>query len=97
MDTLARKLKESRDEVKVVEKEKNVSNRKIAELCQTVKVLEKEVKEKVTTIKVKDNACKKFKKEKEELENRLNKPLQKPKTEHVTKFKCEFCTKVESN
>ena len=54
------------------------------------------MKEKVTTIKVKENVCQKFKKEKEELENRFKKKLlEKPKNKLVTELKieikCEFC------
>ena len=91
-------MEESKDKLKEVEKEKKGAAKKneklhqeVDELCQRVEALEKEVIEKVYTIKVKDNACMKFKKQKEELENRFNKALQEPKTEVMKKFKCESC------
>ena len=99
VNTLEGKLKESRGELATVKKELNSSNSKSkvlaeelrgikqhsSELCETIRELENEVKDKANTVRVKNNACMKFKKEKEELEYRLSEVLEE------SKFKCKFC------
>ena len=54
--------------IKSLEKDLNSLKHHSRELLQTIKELEINVKEKANTVKVKDAACMKFKKEKEELE-----------------------------
>ena len=112
VNTLACELKESREELVTVKKEKNASITKfktlekefasqkqhIIEINQTLKDLEKEVKEKANTVKVKDAACRKFKKEKEEFENRFNDTLQELKHVRHKKLSKEFrCTLCDFN
>ena len=83
-------------ETKSLEKDLNGMKQHSTELCKTVKVLENQVKEKANTVKVKDAACMKFKKEKEEIENALQKAVQdhQPDVKQkkpAKKFKCDFC------
>ena len=54
-----------------------------------MEVLDNEVKEKANTVKVKDAACMKFKKEKEELEKSFHKVLKEQTAR--TEFECDLC------
>ena len=102
--TLEEKLRESREELKNLKKENNASILTVKslekdidslkhhskEICKTMKELENEVKEKSNTVKVKDTACMKFKKDKEELEKKLQKVLKEQTADK--NFKCDLCT-----
>ena len=105
VSTLEGKLRVSREELKNVKKEKNASTSMVKslekdldslkhhsrEVLQTITGLENDVKEKVNAVKVKDAACMKFKKEKEELEKKISKALKLKEQANDIKFKCDLC------
>ena len=73
---LADLLTSSASKCKTLTKELAGLKKHSTEMCQHINDLENEVKDKDKTVKVKDAACFKFKKEKEDMEHKLNEALE---------------------
>ena len=95
LSTANKDKKASLMKLKTLEKESASHKQHILEINQNLEDIEKEVKEKANTVKVKDAACRKFKKEKEEIANKFNETVQELKNVRNKKLsneiRCSLC------